>query len=74
MAESILKDKKKILPCAAYLEGEYGINDLFMGVPVKLGSDGIEEVIEIALTDEEKEALQKSAEAVEELKTILKKI
>nr|MBC8394492.1 malate dehydrogenase [Deltaproteobacteria bacterium] len=53
MAESILKDKKKILPCAAYLEGEYGINGLFIGVPVKLGSNGIEEVIEIKLTEEE---------------------
>ena len=57
MAESILKDKKKILPCAAYLEGEYGINDLFVGVPVKLGANGIEEVIEITLTKEENAAL-----------------
>ena len=68
MAESILKDKKKILPCAAYLEGEYGINDLFIGVPVKLGANGIEKIIQITLTDEEKAALQKSAKAVEELK------
>lgn len=67
MAESILKDKKKILPCAAYLEGEYGINDLFIGVPVKLGSNGIEEIIQITLTDEENAALQKSADAVKEL-------
>jgi malate dehydrogenase len=71
MAESILKDKKKVLPCAAYLEGEYGLNELFIGVPVKLGSDGIEEVIEIKLTDEEQNALKKSAAAVEELKNIL---
>ena len=67
MAESILKDKKKILPCAAYLEGEYGINGLFIGVPVKLGRSGIEEVIQIKLTDEEEAALNKSADAVKEL-------
>jgi malate dehydrogenase len=72
MAESILKDKKKILPCAAYLKGEYGINDLFIGVPVKLGSNGIEEVIEIKLTDKENKALMKSASAVKELKEFLK--
>ncbi|MEA3428097.1 MAG: malate dehydrogenase [Thermodesulfobacteriota bacterium] len=71
MAESILKDKKKILPCAAYLEGEYGINDLFIGVPVKLGKNGIEEIIQISLTDDEKTALQKSADAVAELKALL---
>jgi len=74
MAESILKDKKKILPCAAYLEGEYGINELFMGVPVKLGAKGAEEIIEITLTKEEKDALQKSAAAVQELKEVLKKL
>jgi malate dehydrogenase len=74
MAESILKDKKKILPCAAYLEGEYGYNDLFMGVPVKLGTNGIEEVIEITLLDEEKAALDKSADAVKELKELLIKL
>ena len=72
MAESILKDKKKILPCAAYLEGEYGINEPFIGVPVKLGKDGIEEVVEIELTSEEKAALDKSAAAVQELKDLLK--
>ncbi|MCK5486161.1 MAG: malate dehydrogenase, partial [Desulfobacterales bacterium] len=72
MAESILKDKKKILPCAVYLEGEYGINDLFIGVPVKLGVSGAEEVIEITLTKEENAALQKSAAAVQELKEVLK--
>ncbi len=72
MAESILKDKKKILPCAAYLKGEYGINDLFIGVPVKLGSNGIEEVIEIKLTNDENKALMKSADAVNELKSFLK--
>jgi len=74
MAESILKDKKKILPCAAYLEGEYGLSELFIGVPVKLGAGGIEEVIEITLTDDEKAALAKSAAAVEELKQVLKKL
>jgi malate dehydrogenase len=72
MAESILKDKKKILPCAAYLQGEYGLNDLFIGVPVKLGKDGIEAVIEIELTDDEKAALNKSAAAVQELKDLLR--
>jgi malate dehydrogenase len=74
MAESILKDKKKILPCAVYLEGEYGINDLFIGVPVKLGAGGAEEVIEITLTKEENAALQNSAAAVQELKEVLKKL
>jgi len=67
MAEAVLKDKKKILPCAAYLEGEYGINDLFIGVPVKLGSNGIEKIIQITLTDEENAALKRSADAVKEL-------
>ena len=74
MAESILKDKKKVLPCAAYLQGEYGLQDLFIGVPVKLGSTGIEEVVEIQLTDEEKAALNKSAAAVQELKEVLQKL
>ena len=71
MAESILKDKKKVLPCAAYLEGEYGIRDLFIGVPVKLGAKGVEQVIEIKLAPEENAALQKSAAAVQELKSVL---
>ena len=74
MSESILKDKEKILPCAVYLEGEYGINDLFIGVPVKLGAGGAEEVIEITLTKEENTALQNSAAAVQELKAFLKKL
>jgi malate dehydrogenase len=72
MAEAILKDKKKILPCAAYLEGEYGFNDLFIGVPVKLGASGVEGVIEITLTDEENAALANSANAVQGLKDLLK--
>ena len=67
MAESILKDKKKILPCAVNLQGEYGYHDLFIGVPVKLGKGGVEKVIEIKLTDEEKAALDHSAGAVKEL-------
>jgi malate dehydrogenase len=74
MAESILKDKKKVLPCAAYLEGEYGIRDLFIGVPVKLGAAGVEQVIEITLSEAENAALQKSAAAVEELKGALAKL
>jgi malate dehydrogenase len=72
MVEAILKDKKKILPCAAYLEGEYGINGLYVGVPVKLGSNGIEEIIQINLTTEERAALHKSAAAVQELVDLLK--
>lgn len=67
MTKAILFDKKKIMPCAAYLEGEYSINGIFMGVPVKLGKNGIEQIIEINLKDDEKEALQKSAKAVESL-------
>ncbi len=71
MVEAILKDKKKILPCAAYLEGEYGIQGLFVGVPVKLGARGIEQIIEIKLTPEENAALQKSAASVRELVSVL---
>ncbi len=67
MVEAILKDKKKILPCAAYLEGEYSIDKLFIGVPVKLGSSGIEEIIQVKLAEQEHAALRKSAEAVREL-------
>ncbi|MEO0225681.1 MAG: malate dehydrogenase, partial [candidate division WOR-3 bacterium] len=64
MIEAILKDKKRILPCAAYLEGEYGLKDIYFGVPVKLGSKGVEAIIEVSLTDEEKKAVEKSAQAV----------
>ena len=71
MVQSILKDQKKILPCAVYLEGEYGVNELFVGVPVKLGRHGMEEVFQISLTTEEQAALQKSAAAVQGLKTTL---
>jgi malate dehydrogenase len=72
MVEAILKDKRKILPCAAYLQGEYGYNGLFVGVPVKLGRNGIEQIIQIELTDEEKTGLDKSAAAVKELVEKLK--
>jgi malate dehydrogenase len=71
MIEAILKDKKKILPCAAYLEGEYGIKGLYVGVPVKLGAKGIEQIIEIKLTPEEKAGLEKSAAAVKELCAVI---
>ena len=71
MCEAILKDKKKILPCSVYLQGEYGIRDLFVGVPVKLGSRGAEQIIEIKLTAEEDAALKKSAGAVKELVDII---
>ena len=71
MVEAILKDKKKILPCAVYLEGEYGIKGLFVGVPVKLGASGIEQIIEIKLTAEEKAALDKSSASVRELVNVL---
>ncbi|RME00478.1 MAG: malate dehydrogenase [Deltaproteobacteria bacterium] len=67
MTEAILKDKKRILPCAAYLQGEYGVHDCYVGVPVKLGGNGLEEVIEITLTDEEKAQFENSVNAVKEL-------
>jgi len=67
MAEAILKDKKKILPCAAYLQGEYGIDGYFIGVPCKLGAAGLEQIIQVKLTPEESAALKKSAAAVKEL-------
>jgi malate dehydrogenase len=72
MVESILKDKKKVLPCAIHLEGEYGIQGLFVGVPVKLGAKGVEKIYEIKLTPEEDAALKKSAAAVQELVGIIK--
>ena len=72
MVDAVIRDKKKILPCAAYLQGEYGMNDVYLGVPVKLGARGVEQVIEINLTSEEKAALEKSAGAVRELFKILK--
>lgn len=72
MVEAILRDKKKILPCAAYLEGEYGIEGVFVGVPVKLGARGIEEILQLNLNVEERIALQKSASAIKELTQALK--
>ena len=71
MVEAILKDKKKILPCAAYLEGEYGIRGYYIGVPCKLGARGIEQIMEIRLTAEEDAALKKSAAAVKELCAVI---
>ena len=73
MVEAVLLDKKRILPGCAYLEGEYGINGLCVGVPVKIGADGMEQVIEIRLTPEEKQALQKSADSVQELIDVMNK-
>ena len=71
MVGSILKDKKKVLPCAAYLEGEYGVSGLFVGVPVKLGSRGIERIYELNLAEDESAALKMSADAVQELVNVL---
>ena len=71
MVDAILNDRKKILPCSIFLEGEFGINNLFVGVPVKLGEKGIEQVIEISLTNDERSALHKSAAAVKELTDLL---
>jgi malate dehydrogenase len=69
MAEAILKDKNKILPCCVYAEGEYGIDGTFVGLPVKLGRNGIEEIIQVKLTDKEQEELRISASHVSELCT-----
>jgi len=71
MCEAILKDKKKILPCSVFLQGEYGIRDLFVGVPVKLGAKGVEQIIEVKLTPEEDAALKKSAASVKELVDVI---
>ncbi len=71
MVEAVLKDKKKILPCSVFLKGEYGIQDLFVGVPCKLGANGLEEIVQITLTPDEDAALKKSAVAVEELVKII---
>jgi malate dehydrogenase len=71
MVDSILLDQKRVLPCAAYLQGEYGIDDLYVGVPVKLGASGIEEIVELQLTDDELNDLRESAGAVRELVEVL---
>ena len=71
MVDSIMLDEKRVLPCTAYLEGEYGIEDLYMGVPVKLGAEGIEEIIELDLSDDEQEQLRASAEAVRDVVGVL---
>jgi malate dehydrogenase len=72
MVEAILKDQHKIMPCSVFLKGEYGVNDLFVGVPVKLGARGVEQIIQIKLTAEEDAALKKSAAAVKELTDVIK--
>ncbi len=71
MVDSVMLDQHRVLPCTAYLEGEYGIDGLYMGVPVKLGADGIEEVVELDLTDDERSALEVSAAAVREVVGVL---
>jgi malate dehydrogenase len=73
MAEAYLLDQKRLLPCAAYLEGEYGYNDLFIGVPVVIGGKGVEKIVEIPLTEEEKGMLTKSAASVQGIVDVVKK-
>ena len=73
MAEAVLLDRKRILPCCAYLDGEYGIEGLYVGVPVKLGAGGLEQIIEISLTDEERAALDKSAANTREMVEVMRK-
>jgi malate dehydrogenase len=74
MAEAILKDKHLIVPCAAYMQGEYGLNDMYFGVPVMLGRKGLEKIVEYSLDEEEKAAFEKSAAAVKETHEALKAI
>jgi malate dehydrogenase len=71
MVDSIMLDEKRVLPCTAYLEGEYGIDDLYMGVPVKVGAGGIEEIVQLELSEEEQRLLHESAEAVREVVGVL---
>jgi malate dehydrogenase len=73
MVDSICLDEKRVLPCTAYLEGEYGISGLYMGVPVKLGASGVEEIVKLKLTADEKKMLRASADAVREVVGVLKK-
>jgi malate dehydrogenase len=72
MVEAIVRDQKRILPCSAWLQGEYGMKDLFLGVPVKLGRGGMEKIIEVSLSADEKVALAKSADAVREPMGVVK--
>jgi malate dehydrogenase len=72
MAEAYLRDKKRVLPCAAWLDGQYGVKDLYVGVPVVIGAGGVERIVEIALDPEEKAAFEKSAAAVRELIHVVK--
>ena len=74
VVESIIRDQKKVVPCCAYLEGEYGQSDICIGVPVVLGKNGVEKVIELNLNDEEKALFAKSAEAVRKTNSVLKEI
>ena len=71
MVDALVHDQKRILPCAAYLEGEYGINNLYVGVPVRIGATGIEEILEFELSTSESALLKKSADAVQELIDIM---
>jgi malate dehydrogenase len=71
MVDAIMLDQKRVLPCTAYLEGEYGIEGLYIGVPVKLGAGGVEEIIELALSDDERVELAKSADAVRDVVGVL---
>jgi malate dehydrogenase len=73
MIEAVLLDQKRVLPCTAYLEGEYGIDDLYMGVPVKLGASGVEEVVELELTEQEQAWLEESAAAVRDVVSVLER-
>jgi malate dehydrogenase len=73
MVDSIMLDEKRVLPCTAYLEGEYGIDDLYMGIPVKLGAGGIEEIVQLDLSEEEQRLLRESADAVREVVGVLSK-
>jgi malate dehydrogenase len=72
MCEAIALDKKRVLPCAAWLTGEYGMRDIFLGVPCKLGRSGLEQILEVELTEKERDALEKSADAVRELIAAIK--
>jgi malate dehydrogenase len=71
MVDAVMLDQKRVLPCTAYLEGEYGIDDLYMGVPVKLGAGGVEEIVELELGDDERAALNESAAAVRDVVSVL---